>query len=317
MKPFLTAFALLQFSLTATAGAQDMALVIQERRPQAWDQWAGMTGRDLLAIKDEDFQRHAGDVTYFNDIQIDERYIRENGFVWHLFRFANTQKPDGPTWFVPHDDENAAFESMIAGVKRYGGVGIAIDTGSSSTRKQAGHGTCGGRPTILFECDPNRNFSDATPLFTQAILSQHHTNQPIIALHTNTPGYGKGRGDITILDMTAANKGDRKPKSDGYFGNGSVAVLNDPDVYAIIPYRADKGISAKAITCRKRLNASGAHVWHERVGISDGSLSNYIALQRSDIAYVNAEAKRETDLTQAALAHGLIIDAYLTECSKL
>jgi hypothetical protein len=314
MKPFLIAAALLQFWITATAGAQDMAIVIQERRPQSWDQWTGSTGHDLLVIKDDDIQRHANNAAYFADLQIDEWYIRENGFDWHLIRFTNIIKPAGPLWLVPHDDENAAFESMIDAIRRYGGVGIAINSGQGSVRNQSGRGTCGGRVPRTQSCDPNRNFSKAAPLFTKAILDQHLSGQPIIALHTNMPGYGKGRGDISILDAKAALKGKRQPRKDGYFGIGSGALLRDPDVYAILPYAAQNGISSDAHTCRTRLNAKGVNVWHERVGTSDGSLSNYIALQRPDINYVNAEAKREIDLTQATAAHGLMVDAYLMGC---
>jgi hypothetical protein len=56
------------------------------------------------------------------------------------------------------------------------------------------------------------------------------------------------------------------------------------------------------------------HVWHERVGRSDGSLSNYVALERPDIAYVNMESRRETDLVLAASRHSLMIAAYLKHC---
>lgn len=65
------------------------------------------------------------------------------------------------------------------------------------------------------------------------------------------------------------------------------------------------------------MNKAGVNVWHERVGRSDGSLSNYIALYRPQITYVNFEAERETDLTKAAEAQRLMIDAYLGNCALL
>ncbi len=89
---------------------------------------------------------------------------------------------------------------------------------------------------------------------------------------------------------------------------------NDPDVYAILPYRADAGISAGDISCRTWLNKAGVHVWHERVRTSDGSLSNYVAINRPDIRYVNMEAKKGPDLSIAATAQGLMVDAYLAGC---
>jgi hypothetical protein len=316
MRLFLISSVLLLTSTTINASFQDTPIIIQELRPQSWDSWSELSGKDLVAIADDDIQRHAGDTAYRIGMQIEERYVRENGFVWHLLRFTNISKPDGPLWIVPHDDENAAFESMIAGLKQNGGVGIAINSGAGSVRKQAGKGTCGGRPSVLTSCDPNRNFSDASPKFTNIILAEHRTGQPLIALHTNMPGFGEGRGDITILDQAAARLGQRKPRKDGYFGNGSIPELDDADVFAIMPYSADSGISPLAMTCRKHLNMAGVHVWHERVGKSDGSLSNYIALQRPDIAYVNFEAKRESDLNQSAKAQGMMIKAYMKVCAQ-
>ncbi len=94
----------------------------------------------------------------------------------------------------------------------------------------------------------------------------------------------------------------------------SVAALNDPDSYAILPYRRGAGISPNAKACRKALNSAGIHVWHEKVGTSDGSLSNYIALHRPEIDYVNAEAKRENDIAIAARVHIMMVDAFLVHC---
>jgi len=50
------------------------------------------------------------------------------------------------------------------------------------------------------------------------------------------------------------------------------------------------------------------------VGESDGSLSNYLAINRPDIAYVNVESRAEADLSLAAKRHELMIAAYFSNC---
>jgi hypothetical protein len=62
---------------------------------------------------------------------------------------------------------------------------------------------------------------------------------------------------------------------------------------------------------------SGIHFWHEPVRASDGSLSNYLALNRPDIAYMNAESRAEVDLVLAAHRHAIMIEAYLENCLAL
>jgi hypothetical protein len=264
-------------------------------------------------LADDDIQRNSGDQTFLKGLSVSEMRFSESGFDWHLLRFTNIAKPIGPLWAVPHDDENAAFDSAIAAVKDYGGVVVAVNSGPGSARMQMGQGTCGGRPSILPKCDPNRNFSDTNPLFTRAFIDQLASGQPIIALHTNSPGHDRGRGDITILDAKAANRGETKPRKDGHFGRNLLASLADPDSYAIIPYLPPK-LSETDVQCRNGLIEEGVHVWHERVKKSDGSLSNYVALNMPMTRYVNMESRREMDLTIASERHRLMIAAYLKRC---
>jgi hypothetical protein len=276
---------------------------------------AGWKAVDPAALADDDIQRHEGDATYLEGLSISEMRFSESGFNWHLLRFTNIAMPVGPLWAVPHDDENAAFDAAIAAVKAYGGVVITVNSGPGSARMQMGQGTCGGRPSILPKCDPNRNFSDTNPLFTRAFIDQLADGQPIIALHTNSPGHDRGRGDITILDAKAANRGEFKPRKDGYFGRNLMASLADPDSYAILPYLPPK-LSETDVQCRNGLIEEGVHVWHERVKKSDGSLSNYVALNMPLTRYVNMESRREGDLTIASERHRLMIAAYLKHCGK-
>jgi hypothetical protein len=276
-------------------------------------QWSDIQVSDINSLADDDVLRHANDPTYFSGLVISESKFSEAGFNWHLIRFVNVAKPLGPLWAVPHDDENAAFDAAIEAVKTYGGVAVMVNSGLGSSRKQEGNGTCGGRSAIISKCDPNRNFSTATPLFTKAYTEQLVPGQPIVALHTNTPGHGRGQGDITILDAKAAAKGKIRPRKNGHFGDNGPLSLKDHDTYAIMPFLPPK-IPPQDMQCREALTGQGMHVWHERVDRSDGSFSNYVALSMPGTAYVNMESRRETDLVVAAERHRLMIAAYLNSC---
>lgn len=276
--------------------------------------WASIAAENLRDLHDDDLDRHASDPDFLTGLAVSEQRFSEAGFDWHLIRLVNSEKPIGPLWAVPHDDENAAFEAAIEAVKRHGGVAIAVNSGPWSSRMQMGNGSCGGRPAIILKCDPNRNFSIATPAFTRAFLGALPAGQPIIALHTNSPGHGRGQGDITIINAATAAKGKLRPRVDGHFGAKGPDILQNHDSYAIIPYLPPR-YAPTAVTCRQGLVAEGVHVWHERVGSSDGSLSNYVALERPEIAYVNMESRREIDLALAASRHRLMIEAYLKHCA--
>jgi len=283
--------------------------------------WRALDPLALAAVQDDDVARHRDNPDFLAGLSISEARFSENGFDWHLLRFASMDRPDGPLWVVPHDDENAAFEAMIAAIKRHGGVGIAVNSGPGSLRRQSGFGLCGVRSGPVVACDPNRNFDARTPLFTAAVIDALPTGKPIIALHSNGDGFtgdGKGgRGDITMLDAAALRTGKWQIREDGYEGQGTNALLDDPDVYAILPYPAKTGISPGQMACRSALTTRNINVWHEQVRESDGSLSNYIALNRPLQAYVNFEAQRDEDLRPGAEAQGLMIDAFMDGCSSL
>jgi hypothetical protein len=276
--------------------------------------WSAVSADQIGGLADDDLNRHASDARFLDGLAVSETRFTEAGFNWHMIRFVNLAKPVGPLWAIPHDDENAAFEAAIAAVKTHGGVAVMVNSGPGSSRKQSGYGTCGGRPAKISNCDPNRNFSLATPLFTKAYIEQLATGQPIIALHTNTVGYGRGQGDITILDTVAAARSKFLPRSDGFFGGNGPAPLKDYDTYAIIPYRPPT-IAQSDVHCRNALIGEGVHVWHERVDRSDGSFSNYVALNMPVTKYVNMESRREADLAIAAERHRLMISAYLKGCT--
>jgi hypothetical protein len=280
--------------------------------------WQGNAAASLTKV-DDDIGRHFASGERFDGITVSEYRFSENGFDWHLIRFASTAKPDGPLWMVPHDDENAAFDAMIAAVKEYGGVGISVNSGPGSLRRQAGNGACGVRLQTVTSCDPNRNFDARTPLFTDAFLSQRPTGQPIIALHTNTPGFSGdghgGRGEISVLDRDAYRRGITKPREGGIFAVKPTSAMANYDTLGLTAYLGSEGKPDDAKTkCGQEIASAGVHFWHERVNRSDGSMSNYLALNRPKILYFNAESRAEVDLAVAAARHAAMVKAYLENC---
>lgn len=294
-----------------------LSIVVHATKPSSW------FARSALELErvDDDIGRNIGVVGFFDGMTISEYRFSENGFDWHLVRFASTSKPDGPLWMVPHDDENAAFDAMIAAVREYGGIGIAVNSGPGSVRRQVGYGSCGMKPEKTSSCDPNRNFDARTPLFTAAFLASRQAGQPIIALHTNAPGFSGdghgGRGEITVLDVNAAHRGEIRPRSGALFAVNPRAEMANYDTLGLAAYPARVGKpDAAASKCGQAISNAGVHFWHERVSISDGSMSNYLILNRPDIAYFNAESRAEVHLAVAAARHKVMIAAYLDGCTK-
>lgn len=281
-------------------------------------QWSPATLENLQTI-DDDLARHANDSSFLDGLLVSETRFRENGFDWHLIRFENAAKPDGPLWMVPHDDENAAFEAMITAIQAYGGTGIVVNSGPGSNRMQAGSGICGVRAKTVSSCDPNRNFDAAAPLYTAAFLDQRPDGQPVIALHTNSHGFSGdgegGQGQITILDRGGYRRGEINPRSNGVLAVAPQPVMANYDTLGLTAYLASSARpDDKSAACGRALANSGIHFWHERVGNSDGSMSNYLILNHPDIRYFNAESRVETDLALAASRHTIMIAAYLVKC---
>lgn len=305
-----------RFSLVcATLAAVFFSVDVHSTKEVSWNE----IQIEALQAIDDDVGRNIGRTGYFDDIAVSDYRFSENGFEWHLVRFVSAERPNGPLWIVPHDDENAAFDGMIAAVKAYGGVGITVNSGPGSLRLQSGNGHCGVRSGVTKSCDPNRNFDPKTPMFTSAFLGQRPHGQPVVALHTNSPGFsgdGKGgRGQITILNIAAFQRGGFVPRSGGILAVDPAEQMANPDTLVLTAYLAREGKpDAAKLRCGQAVANEGIHFWHERVSNSDGSMSNYLSLNRPDLAYFNAESRSETELTIAAARYDVMISAYLKNC---
>lgn len=234
---------------------------------------------------------------------------------WRLYRIVNRSRPTGPLWFVPHDNENAGFEAALAGVKAYGGVVIAVDSGVAEDRDGVRRNAAVefGRPI-----DPNRNFRDGYPRYAAKVLADYARGaRPIIALHTNAPGFdpagsrchrddSPGRGQVSIRFCDDVMQPQASQARDWPF--------DDDDTLAYVAYRASA--APASAFCGKALGLADFNVVFERVMVSDGSLSNYALLHGLD--YINFETQ-ERGSDPAALKQSRdrllgMIDRAVTSC---
>ncbi|APR53527.1 hypothetical protein CA223_06465 [Sphingomonas koreensis] len=269
---------------------------------------------DPLTIADDDFARHR-DPAEWRGLAVSQIEFREERGAWRLFRIVNVKKPRGPLWFVPHDNENAGFEAALAGVRKHGGVVIAIDSGIVEDGRRRNGAVDRGRPI-----DPNRNFRDGYPRYANTVLADYRGGaRPIIALHTNSPGFDTsasscnrsdppGRGEVSIRFCDDV----MQPSP----SRSRAWPFDDDDTLAYVPWRS--GTSPATAWCGRTLDKADFNVVFERVGVTDGSLSNYALLRGLD--YVNFET-RERGLDPAALAESrnrltAMVDRALTLCLR-
>lgn len=245
---------------------------------------------DPLTIDDDDFARDR-DPALWRGLRVDRIGFRDGPIGWRLWRIVNVAHASGPLWVIPHDDENATFSAAIRAVKSWGGVVIVVDAGARDTSYAARFSGDGVSAPAL---DPNRNFTDAAPVYNREVLRDlTPLRRLIIALHTNAPGYSPylprcpgepslsgGSGDISMALCTAT----LTPRRARHY----VWPFDDDDTLALMPHlvgdrRPNSGYCA-AVLIRDEFN-----LVFESVGASDGSLSNYAALH--GLNYINFETR--------------------------
>jgi hypothetical protein len=215
---------------------------------------------------------------------------------WVLQIIQNTKNPNGPLWAVPHDDEDVAFDSAVYGVLTYGGTVVAVE------RNHDRYNRIGKRKQ-----DPNRNFQvrgegkcklqlASSAEFTRRFMRWHRKGQPIIALHTNKPGFDivpeldeeKSKGNVSIgierkEDSNITEFPAAKP----------IKAKSPNDTLIYVASRELPGSDAQLDRFVAGLNASGIHVLYEHVKQNDCSLSNYAILR--NLAYANLEVVDDDD----------------------
>ncbi len=209
---------------------------------------------------------------------------------WVLQIIRNRALPDGPLWVVPHDDEDVAFDSAVYGVLRYGGTVVAVE------RNGDRYNRVGKRKQ-----DPNRNFQvkgedkcrmqlARSPHFTREHMRWLRKGQPIIALHTNKPGYDlipetdeeKSKGNVSI---GIPRKDDSNITE--FPAPRPLRARSPDDTLIYVASQLPPWSDPRMLSFVNALNAAGIHVLHERVERNDCSLSNYAVLR--GLAYANIE----------------------------
>ncbi|MBN8807234.1 MAG: hypothetical protein J0I47_03200 [Sphingomonas sp.] len=274
---------------------------------------------DPLLMANADFVRLA-DPQLWTDLNVTRIEFRDGRTFWRFYRIRNLRHPAGPLWFVPHDNENAAFQAAIYAVRAYGGEVVAIE----EARSIAGPDSRGnGDVDYGKDVDPNRNFWDATPAYADEILAGlGHPPRLIVALHTNEPGFdaseygcgpppsgNTGRGEISVLFC-----------NDVYSPRPSVSArwpFDDTDSVAIVSYPA-QGSPADGF-CARALAEADANIQFEHVVTSDGSLSNYALFH--GLPYVNFETQ-ERGITPEGLGDArtrllAMIDLAMMRCAPV
>jgi hypothetical protein len=228
--------------------------------------------------RDGDFTRNRSTLSSPN-LCLMQQTFNEGPLVWKLQIIRNTTSPQSYFWFVPHDNENVAFDTAVYGVARYGGTVVAVETGGSRFNGPQ---------------DPNRNFDAggrrcpqqiaASPLYTAAVTRWRSNETPVIALHSNERGYNGdghgGAGGISILKPLPGNTPYPAPNP------LPTRSPSDSIVFVASTGRGDAELSSLIAA----MNNAGLNVMREFVspGNNDCSFSNYAALTRIP-KYVNIE----------------------------
>lgn len=221
--------------------------------------------RNLLAIKD------AG-------LCVSQDKLSENGIDWRFTSIANTKSPRGPVWYLPHDDEQSAFDAAVYAVARYGGRLVAVDGGEGRNYRGV---------------DPNRTFAltlaearpcairNPAPRYSEFVMDLFGNSRHIFSMHNNTRG-----GSISIGVDTAKTKGFR---ASGQF--------SDPDHMVYIAGTKPLEADGRARATRDKLMRAGLSVVYEEVSAqnNDCSFSNHVALH-DNREYFNVEAVHGSNL---------------------
>jgi hypothetical protein len=219
---------------------------------------------------------------------IREVSLREHIYNWRFLLIWNKNTPKGAFWFLPHDNENSAFDSAIYATNKYGGGFLSVLANNNR---------------YLNGQDPNRNFgvnkADSkickrekypAPLYTNTIFKiiQYFktSNMPYLALHNNANGHrdSGGRGGVSMLHCSKTTK---CFKANNII-RGHQKGLKDEDT--LIYLASKNGVDYKKV---KRFNNLGLNIKYELINSrrNDCSMSNFVVLKKNTTNYINIETE--------------------------
>lgn len=247
-----------------------------------------------LTDRDGDFSRND---SLLGKLCVEQHEFKENGAAWVVQVVKRTDRKAGPLWVVPHDDENAAFDTGLSSVAEYGGTMVTVETGG---RRNNG------------SIDPNRIFTGNakacnrfSPVYTALYIDNWNSGFPIIGLHTNGLKSAKTGGDGTISIKSPPGNADAFPSPSPFVGAKSAE-----DTLVFVASLQPKGKDAAVDKMVEKLTNAGMNVIREHVseGRNDCSLSNYAALQHLQKYYnvevVHGDAETQRRMVKLIMSMG-------------
>jgi hypothetical protein len=199
--------------------------------------------------------------------------FKEGKRTWTFLLVWNRSHPKGPFWYLPHDNEESAFDAAVYAATQYGGGFLAVE--SNGQRHMSGK-------------DPNRNFkkdSLYSRTICQIIDTYKPAHLPYLALHTNAEGHLENGGSGTVSMKKHSKNIVSFPA--GKIKSGHQKGLEDEDT---LIYLAGKKVSKEKV---KTFTALGLNVKFEKVTrrSNDNSMSNCIVLHKGHENYINIETE--------------------------
>ena len=275
-----------------------MVVVLNAKECQVPDLLASML--KIEAIKDykhnRDIYRNLKDI---KSLCIKQISFKESKYRWKMLLVWNPHHSKGAFWYLPHDDENTAFDSAVYATQKYGGGFLALL--NSDQRIFKGQ-------------DPNRNFGTTSsasricssqkypaPIYVKTIFSIidsfRDRRYPYLTLHTNSNGHSGngGAGHISMLKKSSTVLS--FPAST--IKRGKRLGLSDEDSLIYIATKNKKPNMDRV----KRFNDLGINVKYELVNPSrnDCSMSNYVVLGLGSEEYINIEVEHGDKDTQKVM----------------
>ncbi|CAA6821494.1 MAG: Unknown protein [uncultured Sulfurovum sp.] len=239
-----------------------------------------------------------------------EVQFKEAIYNWKLLLVINPQLPKDAFWFLPHDNENTAFDAALYATQKYGGGFLSVVSQDKRLHQNQ---------------DPNRNFSSsqtkeisckaqkyASNLYTKIIFTIIETykkeSYPFLALHSNENSWrgAGGKGSVSILHSSKYVHSYPAYKNVSSSSTG----LKDEDSLIYIA-----GLSKTPdLKILKSLLSKGIHVKYEIVNQmnNDCSMSNYVVLHKSHSSYYNIEVEHGALKTQK-----IMIDKLMTHIQEI
>ncbi len=250
------------------------------------------TSLDTLKKESKDIKRN---LNALKNLCLNQIVFKEGKYNWKMLLVTHPKHPKGPFWFLPHDDENTAFDAAVYATQKYGGGFLAVMADDKR---------------YFFGQDPNRNFGDTiqtaktckqqkypAPKYSRIIFTIIDTfrarGMPYLALHNNKDGWfgNGGHGGVSILKSSRVVQSYPATRNIGKKDGG----LKDEDSLVYIAGFDKKPNQSKL----HKLLKLGLNTKYEIIdkAHNDCSLSNYIVLKKGTTDYYNIEAEHKDLVT--------------------